>query len=116
MDQDSVNTNLNEDDRVVDSSHATGVDSAIDEDVDENEKVEKEKLNQFVQKIERVLARRIWQGKMMMANKILLWMKKMKNKIKKKMFVKKADIILITKGLLLWRKIIDMGPIAVITV
>ncbi|GJV23011.1 hypothetical protein Tco_1375706 [Tanacetum coccineum] len=45
MDQDSVNTKLNEDDRVVDSSHATGVDSVIEEDVDKNEKVEKEKLN-----------------------------------------------------------------------
>ncbi|GJU58436.1 hypothetical protein Tco_1236202 [Tanacetum coccineum] len=43
MDQDSVNPSLNEDDKVGHSSHATGVDSVIKEDVDINEKVEKEK-------------------------------------------------------------------------
>ncbi|GJX56180.1 hypothetical protein Tco_0286077 [Tanacetum coccineum] len=43
MDQDFVNPSLNEDDKVGHSSHATGVDSVIKEDVDINEKVEKEK-------------------------------------------------------------------------
>ncbi|GJS50949.1 hypothetical protein Tco_0624311 [Tanacetum coccineum] len=52
MDQDSVHPSLNEDDKVGDSSHATGVDSIIEgdvveltefEDVDINENVEKEK-------------------------------------------------------------------------
>ncbi|GKA79036.1 hypothetical protein Tco_0785573 [Tanacetum coccineum] len=43
MDQDSVNPSLNEDDKVAHSSHATGVDSVTKEDVDINEKVEKEK-------------------------------------------------------------------------
>ncbi|GKA77955.1 ATP-dependent DNA helicase PIF1-like protein [Tanacetum coccineum] len=43
MDQDFVNPSLNEDDKVGHSSHATGVDSVIKEDVDINENVEKEK-------------------------------------------------------------------------